>query len=133
MCITFNQATMAPSYVLILDDNDISLKIAYRMFTTLGWAVIRCRTADMAMQVFLDNEITLVLCDFMLGKETAVRVVKELREFEKESMAEQPVPIIGFSSHARARNDFLAAGGTAFYEKPLTKANVMEMVSLYSK
>lgn len=122
---------MPCSYVLILDDNNISLKIASKLFSSLGWCVIRCRTADMAFQIMLDNDVNLILCDFMLGNETAIRVVKELRSYERESMTEDPIPIIGFSSHPKAKSDFMASGGTDFFHKPLTKENVMTIISRY--
>ncbi len=122
---------MPCAYVAIVDDNPISLTIAAKLFNSLGWCVIRCRTADMLMQVYLDNDLTLILCDFILGIETAIRVVKELRNYEKESMTEDAIPIIGFSSHPKAKTDFMTAGGTDFFNKPLTKENVMTMVSLY--
>lgn len=124
---------MPCSYVLLLDDNGISLKIAFRLFSSLGWCVIRCRTIDQAQQCYLDNELNLILTDFMLQEETALRLLKSVREYERESMLDDPLPIIGFSSHPKARADFLAAGGTTFYEKPLKKENVMEMISLYGQ
>ncbi|DAC81663.1 TPA_asm: RRTF [Powellomyces chytrid fungus MELD virus 3] len=120
------------AYALILDDNDLSLKIAFAMFSALNWCVIRCRTKDQALQAFLDNpNITLFLCDFILQDATGVDMVRSVREFEKESMSATSIPIIGFSSKPKARQDFLQAGGTGWYEKPLTRQNVLEIVPKY--
>lgn len=121
-------------YVCILDDNDTSLKIVARMFERIGWCVIRCRFFTQTIHCLLDNDIAMVMTDFMLSeKHTAVELVSHIRQFERESMDSKRTPVICFSAHNNVEKAFLAAGGDLFLPKPITLEQVVAVADRFGR
>lgn len=120
-------------YVLILDDNELSLRIIAQFFDTINWCVLRCRNMQAALNAVLDNpQVCMVMTDFAIGeKQNGADFVRHVRQFEKESQVERAVPIIGFSAYNQAREAFMEAGATHYLPKPLRHDDILRAITTY--
>ncbi|KAI9095129.1 hypothetical protein DFS34DRAFT_626771 [Phlyctochytrium arcticum] len=120
--------------VLICDDNEISLRIVARFFKSIGWCSIKCRMADLVYPILLDNykDVELLLTDYSLSeRHTALTIIKGVRQWERESQAEKPLPIVVFSAHSDVKASVISAGADLFVPKPLTLQHVTRIVANY--
>src|ERR1041384_7432521 len=106
--------------VLIVDDNIVTRSIMKKhVYDTTQCCVILCELPEIAMEIFIQNEIRWIFTDINLPsrnaifKDGGITLIKMIRIYEKDSMA-IPVEIIAFSSDERMKKAALDAGADRF-------------------
>lgn len=121
-------------YVLLVDDNRVSLSIMKKMFENAGWCVICAISFNQAIQVWDTNpHIQLMVIDFVFDlKYNGADLAANVRRDERESQIplDQQLPLVCVSAH-NAKEKFMQAGGTEFISKPLTIADVQRLTTTY--
>lgn len=115
------QAATATPYVLVVDDNEVNLKLATVQLEVLGWA--SAATPDPADAIALALGATppaLILLDHNLGGESGLETARRIRDEEKR-LGRPALPIVGMtaSDQAETRADGARAGMNDHLPKPV--------------
>ena len=116
---------------LILDDNIHVLNLVKTMLRGLGAPrVFDARTPAQALEHLRNDEIDIVILDYMLGETDGVEFLRRLRSDPKSPAPF--VPVIMLTSHTERRRVEAArdAGANAFCTKPVTAAEILRKVAL---
>lgn len=121
---------MPCKYCLVIDDNQIPLKILKKVLEKAGWCVICCQSPEIVPALLMDNMVDLVITDYWMGTAThdGVKILRDLRQYVNE----RTIPVICVSAHAGSRERFLEAGGTAWYPKPFREQDIMDILRKYT-
>lgn len=111
--------TAPEARVLIVDDNEINLKVAAGLLSALKMNI---ETADSGMKAILmvkSKPYDIVFMDHMMPVMDGVETTKRIRELEGDYY--QNLPIIALTANAvqGAKEEFLAAGMNDFVAKPI--------------
>lgn len=116
---------------LILDDNIHVLNLVKTMLRGLGAPqVFDARTPAQALEHLRNDEIDIVILDYMLGETDGVEFLRRLRSDPKSPAPF--VPVIMLTSHTERRRVEAArdAGANAFCTKPVTAAEILRKVAM---
>jgi CheY-like chemotaxis protein/HPt (histidine-containing phosphotransfer) domain-containing protein len=117
--------------ILIVDDNDINLMVAHRLFKKLGFDVDQANSGLEALRMCGTKPYQLIFMDISMpvmdGIVTA-RKIRENNEFETE-----PV-IVAMTAHAMSgdRESFLNRGMDDYISKPIRSEKLNEIIMKYS-
>ncbi len=112
--------------ILIVDDDEASrdiMDMQLRKYYQLDFAV----TANEALELFKQNEYSLILMDINLGTgKNGIEVMKEIRETQKGSNT----PVIAITAYANFgdKESFLDAGFDNYISKPWTVDTLLHSI-----
>lgn len=114
--------------LLIVEDNDIALRIAENLCIQQGCNVTTAVTGEAALEQVKNKKFHLILTDLGLPGISGNEFTKELRSLEKQQNI-TAVPIIGLTAHAsdEAKTESLNAGMNELFGKPL-QANLLQKI-----
>ena len=100
--------------LLIVDDQSGILDMLKRRFVRLGYEVFTTQKSDEALQILEENEIDLVLLDYMMPKITGFDLFVNFHDAYN-------IPVIMMTAHSSIQLavEFMKSGGVDFIEKPL--------------
>lgn len=100
--------------LLIIDDQIGILQMLRRRLTKLNYEVYTASDKVRAMQVLEDNNIDLILLDYMMPQMTGFDLFMNIRE-------KFDIPVIMMTAHSSIHLaiEFIKSGGVDFIEKPL--------------
>ncbi|XXQ35243.1 Histidine kinase [Plasmodiophora brassicae] len=112
-----------PLRVLVVDDNDINLKIVCRFLDTLGDSYVVAHDGAEALDVVRgDDNIDVVITDVMMPVLDGVGFVAQLRQMETvRGRAHLPVYASTAASTMEITADCIRAGADGFLFKPFTR------------
>ena len=119
---TYNQKKR----MLIVDDNDLNLKVAQRVLEGLDFVIDECHSGQECLDKINNNEeYDLILMDIMMpvmSGETALAKLKENPDFNI------PVMALTADTLAGAKEKYLEEGFIDYISKPFTKEQIKEKI-----
>jgi two-component system, cell cycle response regulator DivK len=118
-----------PRRVLLVEDNELNLKLLVDLLEYHGYAITVATLGEAAIDLAFKEQPDLILLDIklpdMLGTEVASRLKADPRTRE--------IPIIAVTAYAMQgdRGDILASGCDAYVAKPIRIPEFLELVARY--
>lgn len=121
--------TAAPKTVLIVEDNELNMKLFHDLLEAHGYATLQARTGSEALTLAQEHEPDLILMDIQLPEISGLQVTQEL----KKNSALADIPVIAVTAFAmKGDEERIRAGGCEDYiAKPISVADFLEKVKRY--
>ena len=120
---------MAGALVLIVEDNEKSMKLFRDVLVATGYNTLEATTGEDAVSLALSHTPALVLMDVQLPGIDGVEALVQLRRDARTEM----IPVLALTAQAM-RGDcerFLDAGFDGYFAKPLDVAELLRTVEEY--
>jgi two-component system, cell cycle response regulator DivK len=116
---------MAGERILVVEDNDKSMKLFRDVLTVKGYRTLEATTGGQAVELAAEHAPDLVLMDIQLPDIDGVEVLRQLRAGERTAS----IPVLALTAQAMQgdREWFLAAGFDGYVSKPV---NIVELVGI---
>ncbi|MBI5570570.1 MAG: AAA family ATPase [Desulfomonile tiedjei] len=109
--------------VLVIEDNDASLRLAESLVEEAGYTPLRARTADEGVRMAESEVLALILMDISLPGMDGLTATRKLKQNPKTSH----IPVVALTAHAM-KGDMekaLDAGFDAYLTKPVDRKSFM--------
>lgn len=118
-----------PKTVLIVEDNELNMKLFHDLLEAHGYDVLQARTGPEALSLAENHRPDLILMDIQLPEISGLQVTKEL----KKSKTLAPIPVIAVTAFAmKGDEERIRAGGCEDYiAKPISVSDFLEKVKRY--
>jgi two-component system cell cycle response regulator DivK len=118
-----------PKTVLIVEDNELNMKLFHDLLEAHGYATLEARTGVEALALAEQRRPDLILMDIQLPEISGLLVTQQLKK--SESLA--GIPIIAVTAFAmKGDEERIRAGGCEDYiAKPISVADFLEKVKRY--
>jgi len=115
--------------VLIIEDNEINLYLMRTILQKLGHQVIEAQDGFTGVELAKKENPDLILMDIQLPRMDGYEATKKIRAIEET----KDIPIIAITSYAMVgdKEKILAAGCTAYIEKPIEPESFIEELKKY--
>jgi two-component system cell cycle response regulator DivK len=112
--------------VLIVEDNELNMKLFHDLLEAHGYAVLQARTGPQALDLAARERPDLVIMDIQLPEISGLQVTKELKS--RPELAK--IPVIAVTAFAmKGDEERIRAGGCEDYiAKPISVAGFLEKV-----
>jgi signal transduction histidine kinase/CheY-like chemotaxis protein len=110
--------------VLVVDDNEINLKVAVTLLGRLGHELVMARDGEQALTAIAQHQPDVVFMDCHMPVLDGLDATRRLRA----SGDERPVVALTASVYAEDKQRCLAAGMTHFVSKPVTIASLRKVL-----
>lgn len=120
---------LPPLRVLLVEDNLINQKVAYRMLEKNGHSVVTANNGKEALQVLADQEFDAVLMDVQMPEMDGLEATAAIRAGEEGT--DRHVPILALTAHALIgdRERCLSAGMDGYLAKPIQTAQLLQALA----
>ena len=117
---------MAGEQVLVVEDNEKSMKLFRDVLQAKGYRTLEARTGTRAVELATAHRPDLVLMDIQLPDIDGVEALGRLRA----ETGTASIPVLSLSAHAKAggRARFLAAGFDGYVSKPVNVVGLIGTV-----
>ncbi len=117
---------MAGEQVLVVEDNDKSMKLFRDVLQASGYSTFEATTGEQAIELALAHEPDLVLMDVQLPGIDGIETLEQLRQDERTSS----IPVLALTAQAMSgdRDRFLDAGFDGYLSKPVDIAELLQAV-----
>jgi len=104
--------------VLIVDDNDLNVKLARDVLQFAGFRTLEAATGAQGVSLAVEHTPDVVLMDIRLPDMEGTEALRQLRDEPRTAH----VPVVALTSFAMKgdRDRFLAAGFDGYLEKPIS-------------
>lgn len=111
---------------LVIEDNEDNMMLITRLLKKAGYAALWAPTGGEGLEMALRSQPDFILLDIQLPDIDGTEVLRRLRDSETG----KNIPVIVVTSYAMSgdRERFLAAGATAYLEKPIDPFRVIEQI-----
>jgi len=115
--------------VLVIEDNEINVYLMRTILQKLGHQVIEAQDGFAGVELAIAERPDLILMDIQLPGLDGYGATKKIRAIEET----KDIPIIAITSYAMVgdREKILAAGCTAYIEKPIEPESFIEELNKY--
>lgn len=115
--------------VLIVEDNELNMKLFHDLLEAHGYATIEARTGSQALALAAKLRPDLILMDIQLPEISGLQVTRELKN--DPNLAD--IPVIAVTAFAmKGDEERIRAGGCEDYiAKPISVAGFLEKVKRY--
>ncbi|MDM8517243.1 response regulator [Desulfobacterales bacterium HSG16] len=112
--------------VLLVEDNEINLQVAYELLENIGIEIIVARDGRQAVELARNEQFDGVLMDMQMPVMDGLASTRELRR----NFAPSDLPIIAMTASAMAgeREKCLAAGMNGYITKPINPSELYEIL-----
>ncbi len=119
------------SHVLVVEDNAIAVMVAQNVLSELGCRTDTAPDGKTALEKIEKNHYDLILMDMGLPDDDGCEVTRRIRL--KQWQKNPSVPIIGLTAHVEneKKQQCLADGMNAVFNKPLTPGKAAEILSAF--
>ena len=119
---------MAGARVLVVEDNEKSMKLFRDVLQARGYRTLEATTGERAVELAAEHSPALVLMDVQLPDIDGVEALARLRADERTAA----IPVLALTAQAMEgdRERFLAAGFDGYISKPV---NVVELIRTVSQ
>lgn len=120
---------MTGSRILVVEDNDLNLRLVRDVLQHAGYVVVEARTGEQGVALAQDDPPDLILMDLGLPGIDGTEALRELRS----SPITASVPVVAVTAFAMAedRQRTLSAGFDGYLTKPLGVRALPEQVRSY--
>jgi two-component system cell cycle response regulator DivK len=117
---------MAGERVLVVEDNDKSMKLFRDVLQASGYSAFEATTGEQAVELALVHEPALVLMDVQLPDIDGVEALARLRRHKRTAA----IPVLALTAQAMSgdRERFLQAGFDGYLSKPVDIAELIRAV-----
>jgi len=117
-----NQATVLSGRILLVEDNEVNLKVAKTMLAKSGHEVVVANDGVMALDKLTQETFDLVLMDVQMPKMNGYEVTQQFRLYEQAHEL-TPTPIIAITANALKYDQerCISSGMNDFIAKPVRK------------
>ncbi|MBB5752669.1 response regulator [Prosthecomicrobium pneumaticum] len=118
-----------PKTVLVVEDNELNMKLFHDLLEAHGYAVIQSRHALEAIELVRRHRPDLVLMDIQLPEVSGLEVTKWI----KEDDSIKSIPVIAVTAFAMKGDEqrIREGGCEAYLSKPISVAKFLETVKAY--
>ena|SRR5436190_20389236 len=119
-----------PKTVLIVEDNELNLKLLNDLLEYHGYTVITTRLGEPALELAQQYKPDLILMDVQLPDISGIEATQRLKSDEQT----RAIPIIAVTAFAMAGDEakILASGCDAYLAKPFNVAEFLKLVELWA-
>ena len=120
----------APKTVLIVEDNELNLKLLNDLLEYHGYTVITTRLGEPALELAQQSKPDLILMDVQLPDISGIEATQRLKSDEQT----RAIPIIAVTAFAMSGDEakILASGCDAYLAKPFNVAEFLKLVELWA-
>ena len=109
--------------ILVVDDNQMVLRLADSMLTRFGYTVVTAASGEEALRLFENILVDLALVDLVMPEMDGIELVERIHELHPD------LPLLYFSAYSE--NDSLRpmfARGAPFIAKPFTSLQLTQKI-----
>ena len=119
--------------ILLVEDNLMNQKVVMFNLKKLNLQIAPAVTGSEAIELFKNNQFSLVLMDIMLPEMDGYQITQAIREMEKQNNVENPVPIIALTANTydNDKEKCFDAGMNDYLSKPFTSKQLIDMIAKY--
>ncbi|MEQ8935541.1 MAG: response regulator [Amphiplicatus sp.] len=119
----------APKTVLIVEDNELNMKLFHDLLEAHGYSTLQARTGPEALALAAQHRPDLILMDIQLPEISGLQVTQQLKSNDSLSS----IPVIAVTAFAmKGDEERIRAGGCEDYiAKPISVAGFLEKVKRY--
>lgn len=119
--------------ILLVEDNLMNQKVVMFNLKKLNLEIAPAVMGSEAIELFKNNEFSLVLMDIMLPEMDGYQITQAIREMEKQNNVENPVPIIALTANTydNDKEKCFNAGMNDYLSKPFTSKQLIDMIAKY--
>ena len=121
-----DQPDAAPKTVLVIEDNELNLKLLNDLLEYQGYTVITTRLGEPALGLARQYKPDLILMDIQLPDISGIEATQRL----KNDQQTRAIPIIAITAFAMSGDQarILASGCDAYLSKPFKVAEFLKLV-----
>ena len=118
------------SRVLVVDDNDMNIKVAKSLMKLNGIVPDTCTSGAECLNIIKNNTYDIIFLDHMMPKMDGLETLKHIR---LEKLVSEETRIIALTANAvnGAKEKYLAAGFDDYLSKPIEIPNLEEILRKY--
>ena len=122
--------TPAAKTVLIVEDNELNMKLFNDLLEAHGYRTIQTRSGTEAMQLVRAHKINLILMDIQLPEVSGLEVIRWLKDDEQL----RSIPVVAITAFAmKGDEEKIRQGGCeAYLSKPISVVKFLETVGAYA-
>jgi osomolarity two-component system sensor histidine kinase NIK1 len=119
--------------ILLVEDNLMNQKVVMFNLKKLNLEIAPAVMGSEAIELFKNNEFSLVLMDIMLPEMDGYQITQAIREMEKQNNVENQVPIIALTANTydNDKEKCFNAGMNDYLSKPFTSKQLIDMIAKY--
>lgn len=119
----------APKTVLVVEDNELNMKLFNDLLEAHGYRVVQARTGPQALAAAREHSPDLILMDIQLPEISGLQVTQEI--LKDQNLAH--IPVIAVTAFAmKGDEERIRAGGCRDYiAKPISVVSFLEKVKRY--
>ncbi len=119
--------------ILLVEDNLMNQKVVMFNLKKLNLEIAPAVMGSEAIELFKNNQFSLVLMDIMLPEMDGYQITHAIREMEKQNNVENPVPIIALTANTydNDKEKCFNAGMNDYLSKPFTSKQLIDMIAKY--
>lgn len=119
--------------ILLVEDNLMNQKVVMFNLKKLNLEIAPAVMGSEAIELFKNNEFSLVLMDIMLPEMDGYEITRAIREMEKQNNVENPVPIIALTANTydNDKEKCFNAGMNDYLSKPFTSKQLIDVIAKY--
>lgn len=119
------------STILLIEDNEIALKILEVLVRTIGLSFISATSGEDALKLAQKNDFGFIISDIGLPGISGIEFTKQFRSWEQVQHKKTPTPIIGLTAHAEGNvhQQCIDAGMNEVFVKPMLLPNLKIILS----
>ncbi len=121
-----NPSDPAPKTVLVVEDNELNLKLLTDLLEYQGYTVIVTRLGEPALGLARQYKPDLILMDIQLPDISGMEATQRLKSDEQT----RDIPVIAVTAFAMSGDEarILASGCNAYVSKPFNVAEFLQLV-----
>ncbi len=116
--------------LLVVDDNKINLKVAFKMLKDLGYLVDMANSGKECLEMVERKKYSLIFMDIMMPEMNGVETMKRLKE---KSGFNTPVVALTADAMNGAREKYLQDGFDEYVSKPFNKETLSNSINKFIK
>lgn len=127
--VSVDSISVSGKKVLIVDDNQINLKVATRLLQGYQLVITSCNSGFEAIDhIKNDEEFDLILMDDMMPKMSGVETLNQLKEIDGFN-----IPVVALTANAISgmREKYISDGFDDYLAKPIDKEELAKIVAKY--
>jgi two-component system cell cycle response regulator DivK len=123
---TGTKATIMAKTVLIVEDNELNMKLFHDLLEAHGYQTLQTRTGIEALELAREHRPDLILMDIQLPEVSGLEVTKWIKEDDDLKV----IPVIAVTAFAmKGDEERIRQGGCeAYISKPISVAKFLETV-----
>ena len=119
----------APKRILIVEDNELNLKLLHDVLEAHGYAIVSARIGAAALPLAREHRPDLILMDLQLPDISGLEAVRQLKSDETT----RRIPVVAVTAFAMVGDErmALAGGCDGYIAKPIVLRNFLAVVESY--